>query len=442
MTHNDKPLKSGMGLMGVLIILCALVLGVAYPMWWTSPPVTTPDAPGYLTVAQDLEEHGSLTQLHFRAPGYPALLVLTGSTHSLQRVLFYVMLALYFASTVLLLDILRRFQCPGWALTLTCLILLSPPFVEPTILYHTEIPTAFFLVGSLWLIVSNLPAWLSGTLAGVLVGLAALTRPVYQVFALPLCLFLAVNRQVGKSLLLLFMALLIVGGFATYNLWNFGYFGITPAIGWNLSTKTARFVERNADARTRAILLEGRDAALLQDGAHDAVMYIWKVDKNKLSQATGLHGTELDSYMLKLNLQLIQASPIGYVTEVGISLVNYWLPVSGPFANNNSRMMQTLWSIMHLVLVAVFFTTLLAVLGTALTQKLRLPFDAQASVYYLGLLYLFYTAIISSTLDTGSPRYRIPTDGILLATTVFGIAIWRRLRGAGSGDGHTERFRA
>jgi hypothetical protein len=144
------------------------------------------DTAGYQAVAQDLLTHGYPTGLHFRAPGFPILLALTGSSEHLSRNLLYADLTLQFLAVAMLLSVLRKLCLPDWALSLICLVYLSPMYVEPAVSFQTEIPTAFLLIGCLWSITAKLPVWASGTVAGSLIGLAALTRPTYQLLAIPI----------------------------------------------------------------------------------------------------------------------------------------------------------------------------------------------------------------------------------------------------------------
>src|SRR5690242_9189891 len=71
-----------------------------YSICWPNAPLTVSDSTSYLRAAQDFSHH--INQLQERTPGYPLLLLLTGSSHSPERMLFFVSLLLHFASIFLL----------------------------------------------------------------------------------------------------------------------------------------------------------------------------------------------------------------------------------------------------------------------------------------------------------------------------------------------------
>src|SRR5688572_8220994 len=77
--------------------LLFLIAAGAYWWAWPEAPVQEGDSPQYLEVARDLADL-KLDALHDRAPGYPMLLVATGSADEPTRTLFVVSLVLHFAS--------------------------------------------------------------------------------------------------------------------------------------------------------------------------------------------------------------------------------------------------------------------------------------------------------------------------------------------------------
>src|SRR5437867_313165 len=76
-----------------------------YTAVWATVPIMQPDSWSYLKAAQDLSDF-HIDQLQSRAPGYPLLLVLTGSTELPSRALFFVSLLLHFACIWLLASVL------------------------------------------------------------------------------------------------------------------------------------------------------------------------------------------------------------------------------------------------------------------------------------------------------------------------------------------------
>src|SRR3990170_6095831 len=164
-----------------------------YPVLWPGAPLMTPDSdsPGYIAVAQDLSDF-KIDQLHGRAPGYPLLILLTGSSQSLTRALFYVSLFLHFASIWLLASALHRSGLPETWLNIFGLILLLPPYVEPAGYVLSENLAELVLVtGVVSLIfwyVSQRMMWI--VISSVAFGYAGLTRPMYQLVAVSLAGYL------------------------------------------------------------------------------------------------------------------------------------------------------------------------------------------------------------------------------------------------------------
>ena len=59
-----------------------------YSALWSKAPITQPDSGSYLRAARDLSDF-HIDRAQERTPGYPILLLLTGSSESPNRALFY-----------------------------------------------------------------------------------------------------------------------------------------------------------------------------------------------------------------------------------------------------------------------------------------------------------------------------------------------------------------
>src|SRR5262249_34989176 len=156
--------------------------------------------------------------------------------------------------------------------TLFGLILLLPPYVEYAAYVMAENLTEFMLVGGFvalvawflrrgttWLIAS----WVAFAYSG-------LSRPTYQIvaFAVTACLLVMPvlfrwvpftwREMIKPSIVLVGTTLIIIGGYSYINYRNFGYLGTTPLLGFSLSTRTLRVIERLPDeySAIRKILLQ------------------------------------------------------------------------------------------------------------------------------------------------------------------------------------------
>src|SRR5262245_50863532 len=73
---------AGLPLSSAIIYVILFVIAFwSYTILWKNAPVMTPDSGSYLRTAQDLSDF-HMDQLPGRTPGYPLLLVLTGSSQS------------------------------------------------------------------------------------------------------------------------------------------------------------------------------------------------------------------------------------------------------------------------------------------------------------------------------------------------------------------------
>jgi hypothetical protein len=293
----------------------------------------------------------------------------------------------------------------------------------------TEGLTTFCLVAGLWALIALEGPALAGVLAGVLISLAAFARPTYQLLGLVLAAFLIYVRQMKKAVWLAVSSSLIIGGFCFFNWVKFDYFAITPALGWNLCTKTASYVERAPAGPLRDLLVSRRNRHLVEGESHSATQYIYGFEP-EVAKVTGLDGVPLAKFMLSWNKKLVLGAPLYYISSVGDAAVGYWLPALGMISNCDSRLLQLFWTAMHFGLMGLFFLQLLAVLGTAMTRGLSGMPARLRDVYWMGLITIFYTMGLSCLLDVGNPRFRVVTDGMLILVTLIGFQFWKQLRAA------------
>jgi hypothetical protein len=429
-----------------------------YKACWKDAPLQANDSPSYLRVAQDLSDL-RIDQLNIRPPGYPILLVLTGSSEKPTRTLFYVSLVLHFSSIWFLAAVLYAMGMTGMWLNVFALLLVLPPYVEYAAYVLTENLSEFLLV----LAFASLVLWFlrrGGTylliISAVAVAYSGLTRPTYQTLSLVITCFLLIacrvlnehpfnyRNVIRVSLILLTVSVLFIGSFSLLNYLKFGFFGIYPMTGFNLSTRTVRVIERLPDeyAAVREVLIKARDAELiLRNSEHTGYLSYWEAIPD-LVRITGLkEGPELSEYMLHLNLLLIKKAPLNYLQEVFASFSSYWLPSSSKLVNMDSIAIQALWAVMQLGIVAIFTLQLLVILGLTIfnfSQRLLLTKphlhsrfisfpSAYAFAYALASTIVLYNAFLTCLIEVGTPRYRVPTESLLIFLCFMGLYLWRHL---------------
>ena len=421
-----------------------------YLLLWPNAPLVEADSPGYMEVAQDLKDF-HIDQLHGRTPGYPLLLLLTGSTQTPTRTLFVVSLLLHFVSIWFLAAALYLCGLKERALILFGLILLLPLYVERSGYVLTENLCQFTLVlacvGVIFWITSHKIRWI--LISSIATAYSGLTRPTYQILALAIIaylLFIPIPSNMNKkqkfkaSIILLIGSIVFVGGYALINYLKFNYFGITHMLGFHLTTRTIRYIERLPEehAVVRDILVRHRDAHLVKPhSSHTGYMAIWSAIP-ELKKATGLSEIQLSRYLLHINLFLIQKAPLYYLREVFIAFTSYCFPSAGDLANMNLKAIQLIWVIIHFGVLSALVIEIVGLGGVflyAICRKFLLlrksfccsPIEVISLPIFSFLLsgtIVFYTALISCMVEEGEPRVRTPTDALIVFMIWVGIRIW------------------
>ena len=432
-----------------------------YSVLWPSAPIIADDSPSYLRVAQDLADF-RIDQLNSRPPGYPLLLAFTGAGRSL----FYTSLILHFVSVWLIAAVLCALGMRGmWLISLAVLLSL-PPYVEYAAYMLSDNLSEFLLVVAF----SSLVLWfLRGrstrllVMSGVAMACSGLTRPTYQILAFIIaCFLLIVRGAIGEKaftyrkcikagLILLTASIVFIGGFSLLNYVKFNFFGIYPMTGFNLSTRTVRFLERLPEeyVAEREALIKARDVELTQrDGDHVANLSYWKAVP-ELIKITGLEPIpELAKHMLHLNLLLIKEAPLHYLQEVFSSFSSYWLPSSTRLTNMDSLALQSLWAGVHFGVLTLSVLQLVVILGLAIFMFSQRLFSGKAKretslslpvestfAYFLAGTIVFYNALATSLFEVGDPRYRMPTEPLVIFMCFLGFYLWRQLLIASEGSG-------
>jgi len=428
---------------------------------WPQAPIISSDSGTYLEVSADLKDF-RIDRLHYRPPGYPLFLRLASGGELPTRRLFIFSLVLHFASIWGLASVLQAAGLPRAALGLFGVLLLLPPYVEPAAYVQSEGFSAFVLVMSFGGIVlwhsRRATIWL--VLAALAIGYAGLVRPTYQALGVAVAGGLFVGAKLCLSPPATFKATLRaatvfasvsalpIGMYLLLNYARFGHVGlslVSPVDSATLSTRTARVIERLPDeyAAVREVLLSARDADLLRrHGSHTGYGYLSSPGvTQELSKVTGLKGPELARYLVRLNLLLIRKAPLEYSYDVSRAFCLYWFPSATEVANFNSRTLQLLWGGVQACVITVFAATMLVLVGGIpyfLVYRRRVRQDSSTLVdgraprrwrshaYMLAGIIVMYTALISSALETGDPRYRVPTDGLIVFMAFLGSDMCRR----------------
>ena len=435
---------------GVLLVATLAI----YPLIWPGAPYASNDTEGYRAMAVDMAD-GRLDQLHFRSPGYPFELLLTGSTQAPTKALLYVGLVQHFVSIVVGAAILRRLRFSVRAIVLFGAVMSLPPFVEPAAHALTENMTEFLVV----LAFGATFAWIAGgqlkyaAATGVLLAAAALARPTYQFGAVVVGLTLVAVAFATRArrmpaltaaLTMIVVSAICIGSFAFYNYSLHGVFSISPGnLGYSMTTKTLRMLERLPDeyATEREILIAARDADLVRRGSSHTAEQYWPDAERELAKMTGKNRVELLTEMTKLNFIVIRRAPLEYLSEVFRAVPRYWFPTATRLSYGGSEMLHLLWAGLHFLWVGYFLLVFLLIggaTGIGLTARLRawregglverIDFNpAELSALLVALSLAGYTMFVSCVAHDGDARYREPTDLLVVFACFVGTRIWWRM---------------
>jgi len=402
-------------------------------------------------LAEDLR-HFRLSDLSLRTPGYPILLVLTGASQHATAALFYVQLGLHFIAVWLLASMLSGLGLSHRPLLLFGVLLILPPYVEASGYVLPENLTEFGLAVGLF----SLCSWISTNrvvflwMSSGALAYTALTRPTFQAAAVAItaCLWVCTRllrldgfrhlNLLRAGTVLVLVSAAVMGSYSVLNYVKFGYFE-SPILSLSLTTRTIRFVERLPDryAVMRDALIRSRNADLITGSSHTGYQSVGRV-LEEMHRTSGLPEAEIAQDLVKANLVLIAKAPLSYLLEVADAVSAYWFPWTQGLANSNTRFVQFLWSVLHFVVIFIFGVQLFALGGTQLfglskglmarspaeTPSILVTTPHQVFAYCLALTLVVYTMVISCFLNVGIPRYRVPTDPIIILLLFLGVQIW------------------
>jgi hypothetical protein len=435
----------------LLLLVILIVAGIFYAVIWKDAPYIANDSGEYMRTADDLSDF-QLSELRERTPGYPLFLLLMGSTEKPSQALFFVQLALYLVAVGLLGLVLRALEVPFGLIVLFVILALLPYNVLYSAYVLTELFSGFlfviFFVGLFFYLKTG--RWLYLVISAFFLAYSVITRPTNILlpvlfggsFLLAGWFLKPWKRRLGlAALFLIIFEALLVGGYVLYNRINFNFTGLTPLLGFNLSTRTVRVIERLPDEYKvyRNVLVKTRDSYILspEDEYHEGYYYAFSAT-DELMDVTGLSKVEVSNQLVKLNLILISKAPIVYLEEVGHSMVNFWFPSTLPKSNFDSRWLQLVWSAIHFMVVGVFlvyaiiWVSLMIVMAMAIFKR-----KSQLLSYFyveetwrlvfstIAMAFPFYLMAISSFMESGYARFRVPSDLMVLFTVMVGFVIVR-----------------
>ncbi len=450
---TPKPHPSPSKFIAVFLSILFLLSGTVYLTVWKNAPYLTDDSPGYMRVAQDLQD-GSLDHLHDRTIGYPLILLITQSSTHPAKSLFVFQLLLHFAAVSMIVAALSQHGVSRKIIFGFTLAAVLPPFLSYTAYVLTESVLSFCLILAFfglrqWLFCRSKFGLTASITATIFCGMI---RPSLFAVGIACAALLAIwqktdtserisqerIRMAQRSLIVL--PVLVCAAMIAFNRQRFHYTGLTPMMWKYLSTKTVRLTERIPnDVAVKQYLVATRDKALVKPNSyHNGQAYMHDLDRDTLAALTRIDDEgELAQYMTRIQIRLIAASPLTYLLEAGSSMVTYWFPAK--FApQSDSRVAFWLWVIVDFGIIGLFFLVMALFLSSLVLLrhwKLSLGDAKENEAIRQGVLscllvlgIIWYNAIVSNLFSVGETRYRYPTDILILFFIVLSCQTLRKIK--------------
>jgi hypothetical protein len=213
-----------------------------------------------------------------------------------------------------------------------------------------------------------------------------------------------------------------------HNQIRFGYSGLTYLLGHHLGTRTVTLYDKIPDPQVRDIMVSTRNAAYLHRNPYWTTWYA----RAELMRVKNLGPVALARYMAAIHLRLIVTHPLAYVEEAARAFCHFWSP-DLPEASNRSPVVQFASMITQVVLCAAFWLAFVLWAGLSMARLFLpipnwLPRGRVQFLYAAAIVTIAYTAILSSALDIGEPRYRGPVDLLILFIVVATVHFAARAR--------------
>jgi 4-amino-4-deoxy-L-arabinose transferase-like glycosyltransferase len=395
------------------------LLALAARLWWIwSSAWTAGDTGQYLTIARNLAFHhafslgdsasGQLLPTAHRPPLYPALIALFWWTDSPPVLAVMLLQSLLGAATVVLVYLIAR---DSFNRTVAIIAGLAMALAPMTCYF-----TAVVLTETLFTFLLTLAIFLWGrekrVLAGIIFGLAALTRPglLFFLIALPmLALLPPLRRQWRTYLTIALVALGLSSIWVIRNALVFGQFIPVAASGWGMNLLCGTIETEIVGIK----VWTGNEWALL-DLKHHPLL---QVDR-------GLSETERDRVLWDRALERIKENPAHWLVvraeqypklfldSGNYALGRYNIPIGQALAE--SRFWVLLVKVLFLVVNLLSLG--IAVLGVVTSRK-RIP-----SLIHL-IAFPVFLLLVQLPMWTES-RYSLP---IMPVVAVFFAVGWQRI---------------
>lgn len=410
-------------------LLVALLFILAFSLRFYAINNTVVDAPlradagDYYLYALNLKKHGVYSRAQsstsvpapdaLRTPGYPAFLMpfITDPPNlkAIWRITF--VQALLDSITVLLaLAVFRHFMLESWAAGAALLVAISPHMISATTYVLTETLFTFLMILSIWLLLKSASKRKNTLIiaTGIVLALAALTKPTLQYFIIPVIGLII--YQYGWRSTLRFTILLFVGFSIIFSIWIFRNVSSTGAVSDKTLTINTLHHGMYPDFKYKGIL------------ATHGFPYRYDPNSAHISQSTKTVITEIIRrfkeepyrhikwYMFGKPITLLSWNLIAGMGDVFIYPIRKSPYLSSPiFSATHFLMKRTHWLLVILALLA-------SVAVWIPVCARRISSESLFAARVLSLLIFYFIAV--HVVGAPFPRYGIP-----MRPVIYGLAM-------------------
>jgi hypothetical protein len=264
--------------------------------------------------------------------------------------------------------------------------------------------------------------WLKLVVLVLCGGLLPLDRADYAFVPIVVCaVTLAwVRRPLWRVLVVVVIVFTPVLAWSTYNAVRVNSFGLSTGLGLNLTNKTGLFV---ADAPQKyGVVRDLYLQALAEDGGEN-VNAIWR-HYPLMMAVTGESFNQLSGSFMRMDVGLIVAHPWLYGANVAAAFFDFFkfwgggpLPLLGlPRATDYAWRLE---AVINAIVGATFLALVAGWVGAAVRRRSWRPVTP---VVWLALIVLA-TDFVCAVIEFGdSPRFGLPTQPLMIAVVVVGVA--------------------
>jgi hypothetical protein len=327
---------------------------------------------------------------------------------------------------------------PTPMILLTAILGLLPPFAQTSAWLLTETLTQASLVAAIFGILryqrSEHRLWLIA--ASLLLAIAALTRPSFQLAAPLLAVALVMSRfrrrpmraHFAEVAILVSATLISAVLYAAYCRLRLGNAGMTSRLGLNLAVRATPLYPYLSDPTTREVLLQARNDAFVHGEWVDQCVY---KAQPELLRRLNMTEPQLEAWLQSQALLVIRQHPVQYLDAVATSFTRIWFPYETKLPLLSSQRIRAVWYAMQFALVGCLAIGAAGFVVFLAARRFALPIDAETratwTLWCLAMVLVVSNALVSCMLDMGDPRHRVSTELLILAAASAGALGIRRI---------------